>query len=98
MGDETGKTEELGEYITLTRAAEIAGYRGGAGNLRRAAAQGTLRTVLIGRTRLTTPSWLNAYTDGLKPTAGWPRGQARKDPYSGLITEKISENDERAGQ
>ncbi len=83
MGDEAGKTEELGEYITLTRAAEIAGYRGGAGNLRRAAAQGKLRTVLIGRTRLTTQPWLREYMDGLKPTAGWPRGQERKAQDAG---------------
>jgi len=78
MGDEADKVEELGEYLTLTRAAEIAGYRGGAGNLRRAASLGKLRTVLIGRTRLTTQPWLAEYIDNLKPTAGWPRGQQRK--------------------
>ena len=78
MGDEADKIEELGEYITLTRAAEVAGYRGGAGNLRRAASLGKLRTVLIGRTRLTTQPWLAEYMDNLKPTAGWPRGQQRK--------------------
>jgi hypothetical protein len=71
-------TEEINGYITLARAAEIAGYRGGAGNLRRAAATGKLKTVKLGRHhRLTTKAWLDEYLNGLSPTAGWPRGQER---------------------
>jgi hypothetical protein len=71
------RLEEIGEYITLARAGEIAGYIG-YGNLRRAAATEKLKTVQVGRTRLTTRAWLEEYLATLGKQAGRPRGQPRK--------------------
>ncbi len=70
--------EQIGEYITLARAAEIAGYGAGSGNLRTAAVKGTLQTVMVGKIRLTTEAWLDAYLATLRPgnyKRGLPKGQ-----------------------
>jgi len=78
MGEDGEKVDQLGDYMTLAHAAESMGYRGGYGNFRRAAAQGKLRTVFIGKTRLTTRPWLDAYLATLRPgnyKRGLPKGQ-----------------------
>ncbi len=72
MSDE----EQIGEYITLARAAEIAGYSGSS-NLRHASAAGTLRTRMVGKIRFTTQEWLDAYLATLHP-GNYKRGHPRK--------------------
>lgn len=63
------------EFITITEAAEIAGYRD-ASTLHRAALSGKLTTRVFGqRTRLTTRAWLEDYLAGVKQR-GNPRGGA----------------------
>ena len=73
MSDE----EQIGDYITLARAAAIAGYTGSS-NLRHAAAVGTLRTRMVGKIRFTTQAWLDAYLATLRPgqyKRGMPKEQ-----------------------
>jgi len=77
MSDE----EQIGEYITLARAAEIAGYSGSS-NLRHASAAGTLRTRMVGKIRFTTQEWLDAYLATLHP-GNYKRGQQRKGQDAG---------------
>ncbi len=71
------RIDEVSGYITLQRAAELAGYRV-VGNLRTAAARGQLQTILLGNQRLTTQEWLDAYLATLRPgnyKRGLPKGQ-----------------------
>ncbi len=69
-------SDELEGYITLARAAELAGYRNGYGNLRRAAATGKLETRQLGRMRLTRREWLDAYLATLHE-GNYRRGEPR---------------------
>jgi len=78
MSDE----EQIGEYITLARAAEIAGYSGSS-NLRHASSAGTLRTRMVGKIRFTTQEWLDAYLATLHP-GNYRRGQQRTGQDAGV--------------
>ncbi len=75
--------EQIGEYITLARAAAIAGYAGSS-NLRQAAAAGTLRTRIVGKIRFTTQEWLDAHLATLHP-GNYKRGQPRTAQDAGDV-------------
>jgi len=68
------------DFITLTEAAQRAGYRSTSA-LRRAVRSGTLRTRRVSaRVQLTTPTWLSDYLATVrpgKPGKGYHRGQPR---------------------
>ncbi len=65
------------DLISLQEAAEYAGYRS-ASTLRKAAREGTLRTVTLGpRAIMTTHDWLNEYELAVYGKGGRPRGEVR---------------------
>lgn len=64
------------DLVTLTEAAEYAGYRS-VSTLRKAARDGTLRVVRLGtRTVLTTHDWVYDYESAIYGKGGRPRGTA----------------------
>jgi len=66
-----------GKLISLQDAAEYAGYRN-ASTLRKAAREGTLRTVTLGpRTIMTMHEWVADYERTIDGRGGWPRGVVR---------------------
>ena len=66
-----------GDLISLQTAAEYAGYRS-ASTLRKAAREGTLRTVALGpRAIMTTYDWLAEYEVAVYGKGGRPRGMMR---------------------
>jgi hypothetical protein len=68
------KLPNASDLVTLTEAAEYAGYAS-ASTLRKAARTGHLRVVrLSARTILTTYAWVDAYEDAIYGKGGRPRG------------------------
>lgn len=66
-----------GDLISLQDAAEYAGYRS-ASSLRKAAREGTLRTVTLGpRAIMTTHDWVSDYEVAIYGKGGRPRGVPR---------------------
>jgi len=65
------------DLISLTEAAAFAGYRS-ASTLRKAARDGTLRTVTLGpRAIMTTQEWVLDYETAIYGKGGRPRGTVR---------------------
>ena len=65
------------DLISLPVAAEYAGYRS-ASTLRKAAREGTLRTVTLGpRAIMTTYEWVSDYEMAVYSKGGRPRGEMR---------------------
>lgn len=68
------------DLVTLTEAADYAGYRS-VSTLRKAAREGTLRVVRLGtRTVLTTHDWVGDYEMAVYGKGGRPRGTAGAPP------------------
>jgi len=68
------------DLISLQEAAEYAGYRS-ASTLRKAAREGTLRTVTLSpRAIMTTHDWLNDDELAVHGKGGRPRGEVRPSP------------------
>lgn len=66
-----------GDLISLQDAADYAGYRS-VSTLRKAARDGTLRTVQLGpRAIMTTYDWVNDYEVAISGKGGRPRGTVR---------------------
>ena len=68
------------DLISLQKASEYAGYRSPS-TLRKAAREGTLRTVMLSpRAIMTTHDWLNEYELAVYGKGGRPRGAVRPSP------------------
>jgi hypothetical protein len=71
------RLSNAGDLIRLSEAATFAGYRS-ASTLRKAAREGTLRTVTLGpRAIMTTQDWVLDYENAIYGKGGRPRGVVR---------------------